>query len=147
MNELKLSIARELAQQAFGGPGHVRREDVAAPSALSAAEEDMKRLRAERMARSARAIAEPSTVELYSAAIERQMVTSAKMELVLPSLASLGKDDKCSIHNLAVRTIKSLQVSSTSIIVQRLQLSNSVHIMLLYSGCSFWMRSEAGRWH
>lgn len=110
MNELRLSIARELAQQAFGGPGHVGRDDVSAPSALSAAEKDMKRILTDRMARSARTIAEPTTNLLYSAGAERQMVTSAKMELVLPSLTSLGKDDRCSMHTLAVRTTKSLQV-------------------------------------
>lgn len=112
MNELKLSIARELARQAFGNSSNDHKDSDAAPDAISDDEVLRQRLFMDRMARSARTIAEPTTKLLYSPAIERQMVTNAKMELILPSLVSLGQDDRCSMQNLAVQTIKSFQVLS-----------------------------------
>jgi hypothetical protein len=110
MNELKLSIARELAQKAFGGAGHGSRGEAEGVEAPGAKEAAAAKLRAQRMAHSARAIANPYSELLYSASIERQLVTTTKVEQIIPALTSLGQDDRCSMHTLALRTVKSIEV-------------------------------------
>lgn len=111
MNELKLNIARELAREAFNEAGSENGSGPATTTlGASGKRKELSEIQAERLARSARAIAEPQTNQLYSAAIERQMVTRVKMEQVVPSLTALGKDDRCSMHTLAVRTVRSFQV-------------------------------------
>ena len=112
MNELKLSIAREIAQHAFGD---LTAGEGGGPTAVGTAgnsrEETVSRIMAERMAHSACAIANPNSELLYSAVIERQLITSTKIDQVIPTVSSLGKDDRCSMHTLVVRTIASITVS------------------------------------
>lgn len=110
MNELKLSIARELAQQAFGDATAARDPRAQAEDGVDSKVLNQKLLISARQTRSARTIADPQTRLVYSAAMERQCVTSIKIDQIVPALSSLANDDRCSMHTLVVRTIRRVQV-------------------------------------
>jgi hypothetical protein len=112
MNELRLSIARQLAAQEFSFSGQSSLDPSGERKKDESAEQRLRREKAERRLRSIAVVRDPLSLILYSVHQERKLVTTTKMAAIVPQLKKLGEDTRCTLLTLSQRAVQYFKVSS-----------------------------------
>ena len=113
MNELRLSIARQLAAQEFSIPGQCSVDPTGEYRKEESTEKRLQREKAERRLRSIAVVRDPISITLYSVNCERKLVTITKIAAIVPQLRKLGDDPQCALLTLSQRAVQYFKVRHT----------------------------------
>ena len=110
MNELRLSIARQLAAQEFSFPEQSSLDPSGERRKDESAEQRLEREKTERRLRSIAVVRDPNSLSLYSVGQERKLVTATKMAAIVPQLKKLGDDSRCTLITLSQKAVQYFKV-------------------------------------